>query len=74
MRRAFPDRRNRLIMVAVNAFAVPIAISKREKVFAFSPERCSPSQWNAVRNHNGIAFAFDRIPVVSTDRAYRCRL
>jgi hypothetical protein len=33
-----------------------------ESVFAFRPECCSDSQRNAVRLHNGIAFAFDRIP------------
>jgi hypothetical protein len=27
-------------------------------VFAFTPERCSPSERNAVRIHNGMVFAF----------------
>jgi hypothetical protein len=31
-------------------------------VFAFTTECCSDSQRNGVRLHNGIAFAFDRIP------------
>jgi len=43
---------------------------RRQKVFAFPPETvfafitecCSDSQRNGVRLHNGIAFAFDRIP------------
>jgi hypothetical protein len=29
-----------------------------KKVFAFPPECCSPSERNAVRNHNGIVFGF----------------
>jgi hypothetical protein len=35
---------------------------RRAKLFAFPPERCSPSERNAVRIHNGMVFAFDRIP------------
>jgi hypothetical protein len=31
---------------------------RRAKVFAFPPERCSPSERNAVRIHNGMVFAF----------------
>src|SRR6266849_5419290 len=31
---------------------------RRAKLFAFPPERCSPSERNAVRIHNGIVFAF----------------
>jgi hypothetical protein len=31
---------------------------RRTKVFAFPPERCSPSERNAVRIHNGMVFAF----------------
>jgi hypothetical protein len=33
-----------------------------ESVFTFRTECCSESQRNRVRLHNGIAFAFDRIP------------
>jgi hypothetical protein len=29
-----------------------------QKVFAFPPERCSPSDRNAVRDHNGMVFGF----------------
>ncbi len=29
-----------------------------QKLFAFPPERCSPSDRNAVRNHNGMVFGF----------------
>jgi len=29
-----------------------------QKVFAFPPERCSPSERNTVRNHNGMVFGF----------------
>jgi hypothetical protein len=29
-----------------------------QKVFAFPPEHCSPSDRNAVRNHNGMVFGF----------------
>src|ERR1700678_2066691 len=46
---------------------------RRAKLFAFPPERCSPSDRNAVRIHNGIAFAFDRIPhktIEGIDEAY----
>jgi hypothetical protein len=31
---------------------------RRQKVFAFPPERCSPSDRNAVRDHNGMVFGF----------------
>jgi len=31
---------------------------RRAKLFAFPPERCSPSERNAVRIHNGMVFAF----------------
>jgi len=31
---------------------------RRAKVFAFPPERCSPSERNTVRIHNGMLFAF----------------
>src|ERR1700677_487192 len=31
---------------------------RRAKLFAFPPERCSPSDRNAVRIHNGMVFAF----------------
>jgi hypothetical protein len=40
-----------------------------ESVFAFRPEYCSDSQRNAVRLHNGIAFAFDRIPQLSANQS-----
>jgi hypothetical protein len=36
-------------------------------VFAFRPECCSESHRNGVRLHNGIAFAFDRIPQTRGD-------
>jgi hypothetical protein len=29
-----------------------------QEVFSFSPERCSPSDRNAVRDHNGMVFGF----------------
>src|SRR5271165_3310778 len=32
--------------------------ARRQKPFAFPPESCSPSDRNAVRNHNGIVFGF----------------
>ena len=35
---------------------------RRHKAFALPPERRSPLDRNAVRNHNGIVFAFERIP------------
>ncbi len=31
---------------------------RRQKVFAFPPERCSPSERNAVRIHNGMVVGF----------------
>jgi hypothetical protein len=34
---------------------IPVA---HTKVFAIPPERCSPSDRNAVRNHNGMVFGF----------------
>jgi len=37
-----------------------------DSVFTFIPESCSGSSRNAVRNHPGIAFTFDRIPQVRT--------
>ena len=48
---------------------------RRQKVFAFPPETvfafitecCSDSQRNGVRLHNGIAFAFDRIPQAAAE-------
>lgn len=33
-----------------------------ESVFAFIPEPCSGSSWNAVRHYLGIAFILPRIP------------
>lgn len=34
---------------------IPVA---HTKVFAIPPERCSPSDRNAARNHNGMVFGF----------------
>jgi len=38
-----------------------------ESVFTIIPESCSGSPRNAVRNHPGFAFTFDRIPHATTN-------
>src|SRR5882724_4884040 len=50
---------------------------RRAKVFAFPPERCSSSERNAVRIHNGMVFAFtaeSRSPSTGFPTDYRLRV
>jgi len=47
-----------------------------QKVFAFPSERCSPSDRNAVRDHNGMVFGFTpepRSPSTGFPNLARCK-
>jgi hypothetical protein len=44
-----------------------------ESVFTITPESCSGSPRNTVRNHPGMAFGFDRIPHDHGSPVKRCK-